>query len=123
MAVQATAKADVDPNLEAQVKALQTQAAASAPATLKGEQAKWMMPEHEDWQGDLTDWDELGTPFDRSASNEAFVEAVKDGKNPGTTGDLVVTTLQVDYLACMERAFKARHTMSRPRALAHAMGR
>ena len=36
---------------------------------------------------------------------------------------MVVTTTQIDYLAIMERAFRARHTMSRPRAMLHAMGR
>lgn len=119
----ATSKADVDPNFETQVKELQTQNAAIAPAALLGQQTQWLMPKHADWTGDLFDWDNMGKPFNRDASNKAFRDAISDAKSPGTTGDMAVTTTQIDILAIMERSFRARHTMSRPRAFAHAMGR
>ena len=48
---------------------------------------------------------------------------MSDVKNPGTSGDLAVTTVQIDLLAAMERAWRMRHTMRRPRTFCHAMGR
>lgn len=119
----AQAKADVDPNFETQVKELQSQNKDLVDPALTGGQTKWLMPRDADWSGDLFDWDGMHKPFNRDASNQAFRDAIKDAKSPGTTGDLVVTTTQIDILAIMERAFRSRHTMSRPRAFAHAMGR
>ena len=75
------------------------------------------------WLGDLFDIEGMSDPFNRDEANEMFVEATKDGENSGVTGDLGSTTLQVDYLACMERAFRSRHTMRRPRTMAHMTGR
>lgn len=115
-------KADVDPNLHAQVKELQKQQAANAEARANGNAGKWLMPKLGEWDGDLFDWEGMAEPFDRSASNDAFAEAVNPA-SPGTTGDVVVIGLQVDLLATMERAFRSRHLMSRPRAAALAAGR
>lgn len=117
------ANAAVDPNLEIQLKSLETQANAEQQAVLQGNQAQWMMPVLVNWSGDLFDFTGMHSPFNRDQSNNWFVDAISDPDNPGTTGDLVLTTLQVDWMACAERAFRARHTMRRPRAVAHAMGR
>lgn len=116
-------KADVDPNLEAQVKGLQKQAAAAVPLALTGGPAKWMMPEKNQWSGDLFDWDGISSPFNADKANQWYGDAVKDPTSPGAGGDLVVTQTAVDYLACLERSFRSRHLMRRPRAFAHAMGR
>jgi len=120
---QAQAKADVDPNFETQVKELQQQNQQLVPEALKGAQPKWLMPKKEGWSGDLFDWEGMHKAFNRDKSNEDFKKAIEDAKSPGTTGDLAVTTTQIDILAVMERAFRARHTMGRPRAFAHAMAR
>ena len=37
-------------------------------------------------------------------------------------GDIIGVSTQADYLAMMERAFRSRHTMRRPRAWMHAAG-
>lgn len=119
----AEARADVDPVLEKQLKSLQTQAAVDASKRPTGMQVPWLMPEKLEWSGDLFDWAGLGKAFTREYSNSKFEESVKDPAKPGTVGDMGVTTIQIDYLACMQRAFAARHTMRRPRALAHHCAR
>ena len=118
-----TAKSDIDPNFEAQVTELQAQAAAEQTTRVVGQQALWMRPALNGWDGDLFDWVGMSQPFDRSQANGWFVDAVKDPTDSGTVGDLLVTTIQVDYLSIMERSFRMRHAMGRPRALVQAMGR
>lgn len=132
---------DMDPRLETLIKWLQGQAGFAAAGVLAGEQAFWMMPptradslragagsggpdeEPEKWEGDLFDVQAMEQPFDRSQSNAWFTKAISDGRNPGTSGDHVVTQIQADYLAVMERAFRSCYTMRRPRAAMHAMAR
>lgn len=117
------AKTDVDPSLEKNLKALQQQAQAESQKRPRGEQVPWVMPRAGEWSGDLFDWVGIHKAFDRSFSNDKFIEAIKDPKNPGTVYDLTIATTQIDYLATMERAFRSRHTFSRPRLAAHVCGR
>lgn len=61
------------------------------------------------FKADLFDMPAYHEPFDRTQHEEEFVEAHKKPSDPGTTGDGIISTLQGDWLACMERAFRARH--------------
>ncbi len=119
----ANAKADMDPVLQKQIKEVQTLSKEESEKRDTGGQVKWLMPDKNGWSGDLFDWQGMAKPFDRSKSNESFIEAIKDPASPGTTGDMIVTTVQIDYLAIMERAFRSRHTHSFPRILTHLAGR
>lgn len=126
-------KVNTDDIFNLQLKALQAVSADNARAVMENLQPRWMMPQYTapeeassgqpSWNADLFDLENLGQPFSRQALNEAFVEILKDVTNAGTTGDLITATTQIDYLGCLERAFRARHTMRRPRAMAHAAGR
>lgn len=62
------------------------------------------------------------TSFDRSEMNANYVTCLADGKNPGTCGDTISLTMQVDYNAAEERAFRSRHA-SPVRCMAHAAAR
>lgn len=115
--------ANMDPQFETQLRSLRTQAQAEASQGRQGDQVQWLIPDRNGWNGDLFDWQGMAKPFDRSQANQDFVQATSDPQNPGNVGDLIVTTTQIDYLAVMERAFRMRHTMRRPRAMAHALGR
>lgn len=66
--------------------------------------------------------DKLDTGFDREEINTNYEETIADGASPGTVGDVVALKTQGDYLAVMERAFRARHATP-VRCLAHAAGR
>jgi len=117
----ASKKSSIDPKFRDQLQELQTKAAEEEEKRLKGEQAKWMRPK--EWGGDTTDLDAMGDPFDRKQANEDYTKAAVAGSSCGVTGDLIVSVLQVETLAVMERAFRARHTMSFPRAVAHQQAR
>ena len=119
----AAAKSDIATNFETQLKTVQAQADAEQRARRRGEQSVWMMPAANGWNGNLFDFAGLARPFDRSQANAWFVDALKDAGNAGTVGDMIVTTTQIDYLAIMERSFRMRHTMRRPRAILHMLAR
>lgn len=60
--------------------------------------------------------------FKRDEINSNYVECMADGKDPGTNGDTVSLTMQCDYNAAEERAFRFRHA-SPIRCIAHAAAR
>ena len=86
-------------------------------------QVKWMMPPKGDWDGDMFKWNKMDKPFDSDKPNEDLKKVVKDPEDPGNAGDLINTMTQIEYLAMAERAFRARHTMTFPRGIAHATAR
>jgi len=114
---------ETDPVFEDQIKELRTQAKAEGEALPNTGQRTWMMPKAFDWEGDLFDVESIGEMFKREKANEQFKEAVTDGESPGVTGDLIITTMQVAYLQTMERAFRCRHLMRRPRTVIQAASR
>ncbi len=119
-------KSDVDPNFFLQLAALQQQAKEHYEQGKENKPAGWMMPDKDlgGWGGDPFDWEKMiKRVFNRDESNRSFKLAVKEPMSPGTTGDLAITTTQIDYLASMGRAFAMRHTMRWPRAMAHALAR
>ena len=120
----ATSKAQIDPNFEKQIRRLRERAKEEAEAREGGNQTQWLMPELEgEWEGDLFDIEGISESFARDSANDDFEDAVKDAEDSGVVGDLIACTLRVDYMAAMERAFRSRHTMRRPRAFAHMTGR
>ncbi len=121
--VKATKKADIDPNFKDQISSRKEDAQKEGENRILGKQVEVMAPKLGDWDGDLFDYAGINTAFKRKKANEDFVKATSDATSPGVTGDLIATTLQVDYLAIMGRAYLARHTMSFPRAVAHQSGR
>lgn len=124
--INAQSKVNIDPVFEDQVRNLQQKAAAEAAARLAGGQVPWMTPKlgegEDDYDGDLFDFEGMAQPFNREGPNQQAVEAMT-AENPGVSGDFILASIQVDYLACMERAYRMRHTMRRPRALAHTTAR
>lgn len=114
-------KADMDPNFEKRLRDMKEAAKKEYNQRKKGQQVKWLRPEN--WAGDVTDPETFKEPFERTKANDDFEAAIKDAKSPGTVGDLIATTTMIDYLSVMERAFRSRHLLQRPRAMAHALGR
>lgn len=116
-------RVDVDPVFEKQIKALQQAFKTAAEAVLEGKQPGWMTPEKLGWDGDLSNLVGMALMFDRSTATNQFAEAISDPAEPGTTADLIAATTMIDWLACMERAYRSRHTMPRNRAMLHAANR
>lgn len=83
------------------------------------EQRQWQIPSG--YTGSLMDIAKLHEPaFDRQEINTTYETATKDPNNAGTVGDVISLKLQIDYNACEERAFRARHTtLCRAMCLGH----
>jgi hypothetical protein len=60
--------------------------------------------------------------FDRSAIDTNYAQLIQDGTDPGTVGDVICVKTQGDYIAEMERGFRARHATP-VRCIGHAMAR
>lgn len=114
-------KSAMDPNFEKQLRGLKDHSKSQYEARQSGGQTGWYRPKN--WDGDPTNLEGLGVPFDRGTANDALVSAISDAKSPGTTGDVVACSVMINYLSVLERAFRVRHTMRRVRATAHVMGR
>jgi hypothetical protein len=112
--------ADVDPNFERQLRALKADSKANGDAIRQNDATRWFRPAG--WDGDVFDYAGIARAFNRDAANEMVVRAISDAEAPGTSGDLIAATTQIDYLACLERAFRVRHAMPVPRLLLHAAG-
>jgi hypothetical protein len=117
----AKSKADMDPNYEKRCRDLQAHAEREYQARKLGNQVPWFRPAS--WGGDPFDYDAMHPPFARDKANADFLAAVSNPADPGTTGDVELTTTEADALATMERAFRVRHTLRRPRAVAHLLSR
>jgi hypothetical protein len=87
----------------------------------KNEQVQWMMPPKAKWSGDLWDWPGIYEAFSQEQPNDEFLTALDP--DAGNSGDLIMANHNIDYLSAMERAFRARHTMTFPRNVAHHCSR
>jgi len=72
--------------------------------------------------GDPTDVAAPAGAFDRSDANAAYERAIADAAAPAPVGIAMAAKVQVDYVGCEERAYRARQATG-PRCLAHAAGR
>lgn len=75
----------------------------------------------EAWDGSLFNLEDMSKAFDREAIEQDFLKVI-DPAAPGTSGDLMAISLQGDWMATMERAFRSRHSTP-VRAWFHALGR
>jgi hypothetical protein len=117
-----SSKAQIRDRFRLQLTALANSAEAAASAALLEGQRRWTTPDLGDWSGDLRDLEGLSKAFDRSEIAQDAKDAVRDAREPGVVGDLMVSQLQGDYLACQERAYRCRH-LSPLRARLHAAAR
>jgi len=60
----------------------------------------------------VLDIEAMHEPYTREEHEDQFAQAVKNSEEPGTTGDLAMVSLQGDFLASLERAFRDRNMTS-----------
>ena len=85
-------------------------------------QRKQHAVDRNDWDGNVFDWNGIASVFDREELEEDMRDVIQDEESPGVVGDLMLITIQGDYLATQERAFRLRH-QSQVRAAMHAAAR
>lgn len=112
-------KGDIDPNVEKVIEYFRDKKEQSYEKRTNNQQVPWVRPP--DWDGDLqtTDsWKALHDAFNTDKAEEDFKSAF-EADSPGNSSDGILLSLQIDYLAQMERAYRARVGQSMPRALSH----
>lgn len=105
------------------IQEITTQAQEESTKRKLNQQVKWRMPPKGGWDGDIFKWNQMDKPFDSNQPNNELKNTIQSASNPGNGGDLVNTATQIEYLAMAERAFRARHTMTFARNIAHATAR
>lgn len=115
-------KAEIRDRFRLQIDKLAATGLNIAAAARLEEQLKWMQLDLGDWDGDLDNQEDIGKAFSRDENAQDYKDAIKDSESPGTVGDLMASQLQGEFLACQERAFRARHRGS-VRSQFHAAAR
>jgi len=137
----------VDPNLDALIRHLAHQKLRASFLRVSNSPVPWLRPELDSqtqvaapadnsvappvpataaqWAGDLQSEDALiamHAAFNTDKAEQALIDAF-DPQDPGNSSDGIVLSLQIDYAAQAERAFRARTTQSFTRSLAHTSAR
>lgn len=112
--------ATIDPVFQTQLVTLTSQEATNSDAAqLDGTQPVWWSPSTAvvapNWNGNpltITGTNSMARAFNRKESNDNYLKAIETSGTPqgGRVVDRIVTKIQVDYLAAMERAFRALHS-------------
>jgi hypothetical protein len=111
----------VDPNLDALIRHIANIKKEAFEKRTNNEAVPWSRPPLEEWDGDLQTEGaliDMHKAFNTDKAEEALIEAFTPG-DAGNSSDGIVLSLQIDYAAQAERAFRARNTQTFPRALAH----
>jgi len=85
-------------------------------------QRTWNIPRPEKWGGDPLNISDIQECFNRDTINMSYAATNADAKDPGPVGDSMVSKIQIDWVAQLERAFCVRHATS-VRCAAHASAR
>lgn len=97
------------------IKALEEQAKFSAEAVISGGRRRWFVPP-DAGSADVNDPTAINSSFDRTALNNLYEKALLD---EGTVGDRIALKQQIDYVAVLERSYRAARASSiRCRAMA-----
>lgn len=110
----------VTPNFDKRIRDLQADYGAQAAVLLEGgEPPPLFTPDG--YTDKLTDAAKAHEPFSRDELDEQMRKAYANGQT--SAGEATAVGLQVDFLACMERAYRATQGMGRLRAEGHAAAR
>lgn len=90
------------------VIAAETEAAAVAGSALNVQLREWALGNLDAWTGRVLIPQDIGSAFDRNEAGAVYGNALLR-PNQGSAGDAMSAKVQSDYLAAMERAFRARH--------------
>lgn len=115
----------VDPNLEAVLHHFAKEKAKSSTLRETNGVVPWFRPPLEKWDGNLqteADMIAMHLAFNTDEAETALIDTYKP-KDPGNSADAIVLSLQIDYAAQAERAYRARTGQSFPRMLAHITAR
>jgi len=114
--------ATLDPIFVNNVTNLSTTSGSIGNAASGTTQRVWQTPPANGWSGNTADIAGLVKPFDRSQLVAKYANVIADGSDPGTVADLIALSTQIQYVAAMERGYRAR-IASPIRCLITSLGR
>jgi len=92
-------------------------------ALLNTGQRAWYVVDKNGWDGVIAGGSsDMGKPFSRDEHKEDMAKVYRGQGDGGLVGDMMVSSLQGDYLGTQERAFRSRH-YNRVSATLQAAGR
>ena len=103
------------------IDSLQESASQQVAAILEHEAPRQPVVDKNGWDGDLYNLEDISKAFSREELEADFLKAI-DLEAPGVSGDLISISVQGDWLATQERAFRSRH-QTPIRAWLHALAR
>lgn len=118
-------KAVLDSNLERLLQTLANYQSTLSGNLRSGGAIGHMRPSMGAWNGDIKTEAGLSgihRAFNTDMAEAALIEAY-NVKNPGNVSDGIVLSLQIDYAAQAERAYRARVSQGFPRMIAHTTAR
>lgn len=120
-------KALIDPQLDSLIRQLAQQKHHASILRTVNHAVPWLRPKLDDstWEGDLQSEAaliEMHEPFNTDKAEQALIDTCNP-TDPGNSADGIVLSLQIDYAAQAERAFRARTTHNFARSVAHLAAR
>lgn len=120
-------KALVDPQLDSLIRHLAEQKTQAASSRASNQAIPWLRPNLDDsaWDGSLQDEFALiglHDAFNTDKAEQSLIDTFNP-TDPGNSADGIVLSLQIDYAAQAERAFRARTTQTFVRSVAHLTAR
>ena len=118
-------KGHVDSNLDSVLRHFAGEKTKSSALRETNGAVPWFRPPLDNWNGGLqteASMIAIHRPFNTDEAETALIKAYKPG-DPGNSADAIVLSLQIDYAAQAERAYRARTGQSFPRMLAHLTAR
>jgi len=115
----------VDPNLESVLRHFAKEKAKSSTLRETNGVVPWFRPPLDNWNGGLrteAGMVDMHRAFNTDEAETALIAAYEPG-DPGNSADAIVLSVQIDYAAQAERAYRARTGQSFPRMLAHLTAR
>ena len=114
----------IDPNFQKLISHLQEIKNGAYAKRTTNEAVEWVRPPLEDWSGDLQTeggLKQLHSAFQTDTAEEALIKSFEPDN--GNSSDGIALSLQIDYAAQAERAYRARVYQPFHRSLAHFSAR
>jgi hypothetical protein len=122
---EASSKGVIDDNLQTVLQAFAASKRQAAQDRKTNEAVAWLRPPLNGWTGGMQTESalvDLHKAFNTDLAENALITAFNPA-SPGVNADIVLSTLQIDYMAQAERAYRARISQSFIRSLAHVSAR
>ena len=122
---EASSKSVLDDNLQEVLQAFAAAKLSAAQSRKSNNAVSWFRPPLNSWTGGMQTEEalvDLHKAFNTDLVESSLLAAF-DPEKPGVNADIILSTLQIDYMAQAERAYRARISQGFVRSLSHVVAR